>query len=86
MFGVKCLLLPEETLCAMSNKAKRNLFLVLLIIEGLLYISLAVCKSRFNIDVKWWIFFVGAVLFSVLLGGYRNFSQAVKEDNQYGSV
>ncbi|MCH5319339.1 MAG: hypothetical protein J1E38_06480 [Paramuribaculum sp.] len=70
----------------MSNKAKRNLFLSLLILEGLLYVILAVFKSHYDLDIKWWIYFSAALLFSFLWAGYRNFRQAVKEEEKYGPL
>ena len=70
----------------MGNKSKRNVFLVLLILEVIAYLSIIMFKSQFNLQVKWWIYISFAILFVFFLGGYRNFSQAVKEDEKYGSV
>ena len=70
----------------MSNKAKRNLFLTLLILEVVMYFCLAVFKTRYDLDVKWWIFSIAAIIFAFLLGAYRNFRQAVKEDEKYGPI
>ena len=70
----------------MSNKGKRNLFLTLLILEVVMYFVVAIFKSQYDIDLKWWIYISDALLFVVLLGGYRNFSQAVKEDKKYGPI
>ena len=70
----------------MSNRTKRNLFLSLLILNLVIYFCLAVFKSRFDLDVKWWIFSIAAIIFAFLLGAYRNFSQAVKEDEKYGPI
>ena len=70
----------------MGNKSKRNVFLGLLILEVIAYLSIIMFKSQFNLQVKWWIYISFAILFVFFLGGYRNFSQAVKEDEKYGSV
>ena len=70
----------------MSNKGKRNLFLILLILEVVMYFVVSMFKSHFDIDLKWWIYISAALLFVVLFGGYRNFSQAVKEDEKYGPI
>lgn len=70
----------------MSNKAKRNIFLGLLIAVGAGYILLTIFKNKFDVDVKWWIFSATAIVLAVLWGGYRNFSQAVKEDRKYGPI
>ncbi|MCH5229519.1 MAG: hypothetical protein J1F12_05940 [Muribaculaceae bacterium] len=70
----------------MSNKTKRNLFLFLLIAEGILYFILAIFKSHYEVEIKWWIFSIAAIIFALLLGAYRNFSQAVKEDKKYGPI
>ena len=70
----------------MSNKGKRNLFLSLLILNLVIYFCLAVFKTRYDLDVKWWIFSIAAIIFAFLLGAYRNVSQAVKEDGKYGPV
>ena len=70
----------------MSNKGKRNLFLILLILEGVMYFAVAIFKSQYDIDLKWWIYISAALLFVFLLGGYRNFSQVVKEDEKYGPM
>ena len=68
----------------MSNKAKRNLFLTLLIFEVVAYLIIIIFKSQYGIDLRWWIYITAALIFVFLLGGYRNFSQAVKEDKKYG--
>ena len=70
----------------MSNKGKRNLFLTLLILEVVMYFLVSLFKSQYDIDLKWWIYISAALLFVFLLGGYRNFSQAVKEDEKYGPL
>ena len=70
----------------MSNKGKRNLFLTLLILEVVMYFVVAIFKSQYDIDLKWWIYICAALLFVFFLGGYRNFSQAVKEDEKYGPI
>ena len=70
----------------MSNKGKRNLFLTLLILEVVMYFVVSIFKSQYNIDLKWWIYIGAALLFVFFLGGYRNFSQAVKEDEKYGPI
>ena len=70
----------------MNNKAKRNLFLALLILEVVIYFCLAYFKSYFDLEIKWWIYISAALLFVFLLGAYRNFSQAVKEDEKYGPI
>ena len=75
-----------SNLSDMSNKGKRNLFLSLLILEVVIYFCLAVFKTRYDLDVKWWIFSIAAIIFAFLLGAYRNFSQAVKEDEKYGPI
>ena len=70
----------------MSNKGKRNLFLTLLILEVVIYFCLAIFKTRYDLDVKWWIFSIDAIIFAFLLGAYINFIQAVKEDKKYGPL
>ena len=70
----------------MSNKAKRNLFLTLLILEVIAYILVIMFSSQIQQDVKWWIYIGAALLFVFFIGGYRNFSQAVKEDEKYGPM
>ena len=70
----------------MSNKGKRNLFLTLLILEVVIYFVVTIFKSQYDIDLKWWIYISAAFLFLFFLGGYRNFSQAVKEDEKYGLI
>ncbi|MCH5218923.1 MAG: hypothetical protein J1F20_00015 [Muribaculaceae bacterium] len=70
----------------MSNKAKRNLFLALLILDVVAYVGLMFLFSLISPGVKWWISIVVALLFIFCLAGYRNFSQAVKEDNKYGPM
>ena len=69
----------------MSNKAKRNLFLIFLILEVAAYILVIMFSSQIPQGAKWWIYIGAALLFIFFIGGYRNFSQAVKEDEKYGS-
>lgn len=68
----------------MSNKAKRNIFLALLVMEAIAYLVIVMFSSSIDAGAKWWIYISAAILFVILLGGYRNFSQAVKEDEKYG--
>ena len=70
----------------MGNKGKRNLFLTLLILEVFVYFGIVMFKNHFDLQVKWWIYIIAAFLFIFFLGGDRNFSQAVKEDEKYGPV
>ena len=70
----------------MGNKGKRNLFFCLLLLEVLAYFGIVMFKNFFDLQVKWWIYIAAAFLFLFFLGGYRNFSQAVKEDEKYGPV
>ena len=70
----------------MSNKGKRNLFLALLIGEVVAYILVVMFASQIPQGAKWWIYIGAALLFVFLIGGYRNFRQAVKEDQKYGSM
>ena len=70
----------------MSNKAKRNLFLTLLILEVVAYILAVMFSSQIPQGATWWIYIGAALLFVFLIGGYRNFSQAVREDEKYGPM
>ena len=70
----------------MGNKGKRKLLLTLLILEVFIYFGIVMFKNHFDLQVKWWIYVIAAFLFIFFLGGYRNFSQAVKEDEKYGPV
>ena len=70
----------------MSNKAKRNLFLTLLILEAAAYIIAVIFSSRIPQSAKWWIYIMAALLFVFLIVGYRNFSQAVKEDEKFDKI
>ena len=70
----------------MSKKAKRNLFLTLLILEVVAYILIIMFSSHIPQEAKWWIYIGAALLFVFFIGGYKNFSQAIKEDEKYGKV
>lgn len=70
----------------MTNKGKRNLYLVLLILVLISYILIILFKTIYDLDVKWWTYCTTALLIVGLLGAYRNFSQAVKEDKKYGPI
>ena len=68
----------------MSNKAKRNLFLTLLLVEVAAYILVVMFSSQIPQGAKWWIYIGAAFLFVFFIGGYRNYHQATKEDEKYG--
>ena len=70
----------------MSNKAKRNIFLILLILEIIAYILVVMFSAKIPQGAKWWIYIGAAILFVFFIGGYRNFSQVVKEDEKYGRM
>lgn len=70
----------------MSNKAKRNLSLVMVIIGTITLIGLAISRKFFDIQHDTWQYFAAPLcicFFGVL---YRNFSLAVKEDEKYGPI
>ena len=71
---------------AMSNKAKRNLSLVMVILGVITLIGLALSSRFFCVQHDTWQYLAAPLwicFFGVL---YRNFSQAVKEDEKYGSM
>lgn len=70
----------------MRNKTKRNLFLALLILEIVAYIFIVMFSSQIPESSKWWIYIGAALLFVFFIGGYRNFSQAIKEEEKYGPL
>lgn len=70
----------------MTNKAKRNLFLALLVVEVIAYIIVIALHSKFDTITNWWIYISAAILFVILLMGWRNYSLAVKEDRKYGPL
>ena len=70
----------------MTNKAKRNLFLTLLILEIVAYVFVVMFSSQIPQGAKWWIYIGAALLFVFFIGGYRNFSQVIKEDEKYGPM
>ena len=70
----------------MSNKAKRNLALVMVILSLVLYVGIFIKKIFFGGNIDWWMWLSPVCCFIVFLGCYRNFSQAVKEDEKYGPI
>lgn len=70
----------------MTNKAKRNLSLVMVILGVVTLIGLAISRKSFDVQHDAWQYFAAPLwicFFSVL---YRNFSFAVKEDKKYGPI
>ncbi|MCH5346485.1 MAG: hypothetical protein J1E63_05210 [Muribaculaceae bacterium] len=70
----------------MSNKTKRNLALVMVCLSVVLYILIFVEQIFFHYKPDWWMWVAAPCCFVVFLGLYRNFSQAVKEDDKYGPM
>ena len=70
----------------MSNKFKRNLAFVMVVSSVFLY-GLIILEAIFGeIKPDWWMWIAPVCCFIVFLGYYRNFSQAVKEDEKYGPI
>lgn len=70
----------------MSNKAKRNLSLVMMILGLVTLTGLAVSRKFFGTQHDTWQYFAAPLwicFFSVL---YRNYSLAMKEDKKYGPI
>ena len=70
----------------MSNKAKRNLSLLMVILGVITLIGLAISRKFFGMQHDTWQYFAAPLwicFFGVL---YRNFSLAVKEDKKYGPI
>lgn len=66
----------------MSNKAKRNLSLIMVILGVVTLIGLAISHKFFNIQHDLWQYLAAPLwicFFGIL---YRNFSLAVKEDKK----
>jgi len=70
----------------MSNKAKRNLSLAMVILGTVVLIGLALTRKFLGIEHDTWQYLAAPLwicFFGVL---YRNFSLAVKEDKKYGPI
>lgn len=70
----------------MSNKAKRNLSLIMMILGLAVLIGLALSRKFYHVEHDTWQYFAAPMwicFFGVL---YRNFSIAVKEDKKYGPI
>ncbi len=70
----------------MSNKAKRNHSLAMVILGVITLIGLALSRKFLNVHHDTWQYFAAPLwicFFGIL---YRNFSIAVKEDKKYGPV
>lgn len=70
----------------MSNKAKRNASLLLAILGVIILIGLALSGKLYGIQHDVWQY-IAAPLWIAFFGiMYRNFSQAVKEDEKFGPI
>ena len=70
----------------MSNKTKRNLSLVMMIVGLVTLIGLALSRKVLGVQHDTWQY-IAAPLWICFFGVlYRNFSLAVKEDRKYGPV
>lgn len=70
----------------MSNIAKRNLSLIMMILGLIVLIGLAISRKIYGIQHDTWQYFAAPfwiAFFGVL---YRNFQLAVKEDKKYGPI
>ena len=70
----------------MSNKAKRNLALIMVCLSLALYVLIFIMKFFLHENPSTWMWTAPPVCFIVFLGLWRNFSQAVKEDDKYGPI
>lgn len=68
----------------MSNKARRNLAFVMLCLSIALYVLIFVIKIFLHESPSFWMWIAALCCFLVSLGLWKNFSQAVKEDEKYG--
>lgn len=70
----------------MSNKVKRNISMIMLCLGVAIYILVIVLKLLFNREAEWWQLIAPAIWIVFFWGCFRNFSQAVKEDDKYGPI
>ena len=70
----------------MTNKAKRNLSLVMAILGVITFIGLAICRKFFDIQHETWQYIAAPLAICFFGALYRNFSLAVKEDEKYGPI
>lgn len=70
----------------MSNKTKRNLAFVMVCLSVALYVLILIKKIFLQESPSFWMWIAAPCCFLVFLGIWRNFSQAVKEDDKYGPV
>lgn len=70
----------------MSNKAKRNISLFMMVISIAIFIGLVISRSLFGIQHETWQYFAAPLCFCFFGVLYRNFSFAVREDKKYGQI
>lgn len=70
----------------MSNKVKRNIAFVMLCLSIGLYIGILIKKLVFHQSPDFWMWIAPLVCFIIFLGLWRNYNQAVREDDKYGPL
>ena len=69
-----------------KNQKRKNISLSMLIIEIVFLIGLALCKLFFGWEYDTWQYLIAPFWIALFMVTYRNFSQAVKEDEKYGQI
>ena len=70
----------------MSNKSKKVLAFIMVLLSLALYALIICRKVIWGVDIQAWQYMAPTVCFVVFLALFRNYSQAVKEDDKYGPL
>ena len=69
-----------------KNQKRKYLALTMMILGTVILIALALCRVLFGIKLGTLQYIVIPIIIGFFLVIYRNFSQAVKEDEKYGPM
>ena len=69
-----------------KNQKRKYLALTMMILGTVILIALALCRVLFGIKLGTLQYIIIPIIIGFFLVIYRNFSQAVKEDEKYGPI
>ena len=70
----------------MDNKKKRSLFLLLIIVEVIIFLGVVMFKDKIAIGIKWGLYLLFGIVLDYLCNSFRRLNKIVKEESRLKAI